>query len=174
VTVQTLAAPEIYPALERGAIDAVEWVGPYDDERMGLHQVAKYYYYPGWWEPGVTIGLLVNLDEYARLPEAYQQALHTVCHETFADRMAAYDAANPPALDRLVRDHGVIVNAYSDDIMEAAWQESNAYLAELSAQNADFGRMYQSYVAFRDAQWSYARGNDMTYQDWVIPRVVTG
>ena len=81
-----------------------------------------------------------------------------MCHETFCDRMAAYDAVNPAALERLVRDHGVVVSAYSEDIMEAAWRESNAYLAELSAENADFGRIYESYTAFRNSQWSYARG----------------
>lgn len=174
VTVQTLAAPEIYPALERGAIDAVEWVGPYDDERMELYQIAKNYYYPGWWEPGVTVGLLVNLQEYDALPNSYRAVLQTVCHETFCDRMAAYDAANPPALERLVRDHGVVVRTYSDDIMEAAWRESNAYLEELSAQNADFRRMYESYTTFRNSQWSYARRSDLTYLDWVVPRVVSG
>ncbi len=174
VTVQTLAAPEIYPALERGAIDAVEWVGPYDDERMELHEIAKNYYYPGWWEPGVTIGLLVNLEEFNALPTSYQEILRTVCHETFCDRMAAYDAVNPAALERLVRDHGVVVSPYADDIMEAAWRESNAYLAELSAQNADFRRMYESYTSFRNSQWSYARGNDLTYQEWVIPRIAIG
>ena len=120
----------------------------------------------------MTIGLLINLDAYNELPPSYQQVLHTVCGESFGDRLAAYDAANPPALDRLVRDQGVVVRAYSDDIMEAAWRESNAYLAELSAQNVDFGRMYESYTAFRDSQWAYARGNDLTYQDWVIPRVI--
>ncbi|MDH3205190.1 MAG: ABC transporter substrate-binding protein [Gemmatimonadota bacterium] len=174
VTVQTLAAPEIYPALERGAIDAVEWVGPYDDEVMGLHQVAKNYYYPGWWEPGVSIGVLVNLEEYNALPAAYQQILHAVCAETWLDRLAAYDALNPQAMDRLVREHGVTVRAYADDIMEAAWQESNAYLAEISSENADFARMYESYRAFRDTQWAYARGNDLTYQNWVINRVANG
>jgi TRAP-type mannitol/chloroaromatic compound transport system substrate-binding protein len=174
VTVQTLAAPEIYPALERGAIDAVEWVGPYDDERMELHEIAKNYYYPGWWEPGVTIGLLVNLDEFNALPPAYQEVLRSVCHETFCDRMAAYDAVNPAALERLVRDHGVVVSAYSEDIMEAAWRESTDYLQEVSSQNADFRRLYESYTAFRDSQWAYARGNDLTYQEWVIPRVSSG
>ena len=139
-----------------------------------LQQVAKHYYYPGWWEPGVNVGLLVNLEEYARLPPAYQQILHAVCAETFLDRLGAYDAANPPALERLVRDQGVVVHAYSGDIMEAALRESNEYLAELSSQNADFGRMYASYTAFRDAQWSYIRANDLTYVDWVVPRVARG
>ena len=170
VTVQTLAAPEIYPALERGAIDAVEWVGPYDDERMGLHEIAKHYYYPGWWEPGVTIGLLVSLDAFAELPPAYQSALRTVCHETFCDRLAAYDARNPSALDRLVRDHGVVVSAYSNDVMEAAWRESRAYLEELAGGNAEFATLLESYMAFRDTQWGYADGNELDYQRWVIDR----
>jgi len=172
VTVQTLAAPEIYPALERGAIDAVEWVGPYDDEKMELYRIAKNYYYPGWWEPGVTMGVLVNLDEFDELPLAYRELLRTVCHETFCDRMAAYDALNPAALDRLINQHGVVVRPYSDDIMEAAWRESNDYLEELSSQNAVFREMYESYVTFRNSQWSYARGNDLTYQEWVIPRIL--
>jgi TRAP-type mannitol/chloroaromatic compound transport system substrate-binding protein len=174
VTVQTLAAPEIYPALERGAIDAVEWVGPHDDERMGLHQVARYYYYPGWWEPGVTVGLLIGRRAYDELPAAYQQALWTACGETFCDRMAAYDAANPPALERLIRDHGVIVRAYSDDVMEAAWRESHAYLEQVAAGNAEFRRIYESYRTFRDTQWTYADGNELSYQQWVIARVARG
>ena len=168
VTVQTLAAPEIFPALERGAIDAVEWVGPHDDERMGLHEVASHYYYPGWWEPGVTVGLLVAQRAYAELPAAYQQALWTACGETFCDRMAAYDAANPPALRRLVEDHGVSVHRYADDIMQAAWRESHAYLDELAASNAQFGRLYESYRAFRDAQWGFADYGELGYQQWVI------
>ncbi len=171
VTVQTLAAPEIFPALERGAIDAVEWVGPHDDERMGLHQVARYYYYPGWWEPGVTLGLLIGRQVYDDLPPAYQQALWSACGDTFCERMAAYDAANPAALRRLVQDHGVSVRRYSDDIMAAAWRESHAYLDQLAAANADFGRIYQSYRAFRDAQWGFADYSELGYQQWVIGRV---
>ncbi len=171
VTVQTLAAPEIYPALERGAIDATEWVGPYDDEKLGLHQIAKYYYYPGWWEPGVKMGLLINLDSYNELPSAYQQALQSVCADTLCNRLGAYDAANPPALQRLVRDHGVMVRPYSDDIMEAAWRESNGYMEELSAADATFRRVYESYIAFRDTQWPYAGGNELAYQAWAFRQV---
>ena len=174
VTVQTLAAPEIFPALERGAIDAVEWVGPHDDERMGLHEVASYYYYPGWWEPGVTVGLLIGQQAYAELPAPYQEALWTACGETFCDRMAAYDAANPAALRRLVDDHGVSVRRYSDDIMEAAWRESHAYLDELAAGNAEFGRLYESYRAFRDEQWGFADYSELGYQQWVIARGARG
>ncbi|MCH7991308.1 MAG: twin-arginine translocation signal domain-containing protein [Gemmatimonadetes bacterium] len=171
VTVQNLQAAEIYPALERGAIDATEWVGPHDDEKLGFYQVAKYYYYPGWWEPGVTMGLLINLEEFNALPVSYQQVLKAVSGETFADRLAAYDNANPVALQRLVNDHGVIVREYSKDIMDAAWRESNAYLEEQSAEDASFRRVYESYRAFRDMQWSYAKGNELAYQLSAFSRV---
>lgn len=171
VTVQNLQAAEIYPALERGAIDATEWVGPHDDEKLGFYQIAKYYYYPGWWEPGVTMGLLINLEEFNALPVSYQQVLKAVSGETFADRLAAYDNANPVALQRLVNDHGVIVREYSKDIMDAAWRESNAYLEEQSAEDASFRRVYESYRAFRDMQWSYAKGNELAYQLSAFSRV---
>ena len=164
VTVQNLGAPEIYPALERGAIDATEWVGPHDDEKLGFYQVARNYYYPGWWEPGVTMGLLISLDAYNELPPAYQEILQAVCGETFIDRLSAYDHANPLALRRLVNDHGVVLHQYSDDIMDAAWRESNAYLEEQSSADATFRRVYESYRSFRDASWSYARGNELAYQ----------
>jgi len=171
VTVQNLAQAEIYPALERGAIDATEWVGPYDDEKLGFYQVAKNYYYPGWWEPGVTMGLLINLEAYNELPPAYQEILQAVCGETYADRLAAYDNANPLALQRLVNDHGVTVREYSQDIMDAAWRESNAYLEEQSAADETFRRVYESYSTFREAQWTYARGNEMSYQVSALGRV---
>lgn len=171
VTVQNLGAPEIYPALERGAIDATEWVGPYDDEKLGFYQVAKNYYYPGWWEPGVTMGLLISMDAFNELPTAYQEILKSVCGETFADRLAAYDNANPLALQRLVNDHGVVVREYSADIMDAAWRESNAYLEEQSAAEPSFRRVYDSYRTFRDNQWSYASGNELAYQVSAFNRV---
>lgn len=171
VTVQNLGAPEIYPALERGAIDATEWVGPYDDEKLGFYQVAQNYYYPGWWEPGVTMGLLISLEAFNELPPAYQEILKSVCGETFADRLAAYDHANPLALQRLVNDHGVVIHSYSQDIMDAAWRESNAYLEEQSAADESFRQVYESYRTFRDAQWSYASGNELAYQVSAFNRV---
>jgi len=170
-TVQNIQGAEIYPALERGAIDALEWVGPYDDEKLGFYQIAKNYYYPGWWEPGVTMGLLINLEAYNELPSAYQQILQAVCGETYADRLAAYDNANPLALQRLVSEHGVTVREYSRDIMDAAWRESNAYLEEQSAADETFRRVYDSYRTFREAQWSYANGNELSYQVSAFGRV---
>ena len=171
VTVQNLGAAEIYPALERGAIDATEWVGPYDDEKLGFYQVAKNYYYPGWWEPGVTMGLLISQEAFNELPVSYQEVLKSVAGETFADRLASYDNANPLALQRLVNDHGVTVREYPQDIMDAAWRESNAYLEEQSAADAGFREVWESYRTFRDAQWSYANGNELAYQVSAFGRV---
>jgi TRAP-type mannitol/chloroaromatic compound transport system substrate-binding protein len=170
-TVQNIAAAEIYPALERGAIDATEWVGPYDDEKLGFHQIAKHYYYPGWWEPGVSMSVLFDLDEFNALPTAYREILKAACGESFADRLGAYDAANGPALQRLINDHGVTLHEYSRDIMDAAWRESNAYLEEQAAADATFRRVYESFKSFRDTQWAYAGGNEMAYQMSAFGRI---
>lgn len=170
VTVQVLAGSEIYPALERGAIDATDWVGPYDDEKLGLHQIAKHYYYPGWWEPGVTMGLLVNQEAFDRLPVGYQHVLETACRETAADRLAIYDAEEPKALSRLVNEHGVQLHTYSDDILDAAWRESNAYLEEQAQADATFRRVFESWSAFRASAFPYAAGNELAYQRNAFPR----
>ena len=170
-TVQVLAGAEIYPALERGAIDATEWVGPYDDEKLGFHQVAQNYYYPGWWEPGVTMGLLISLAAYNELPAAYQQILQAACGETFSDRLAAYDVGNPPALRRLVQEHGVVLQEFPSDIMDAAWRESHAYLEEQASADATFRRVYESYQTFKEIAFPYSRGNELAYQNAVFPRI---
>ena len=94
-----------------------------------------------------------------------------MCGETFADRLAAYDNANPLALRRLVDEQGVVVREYARDIMDAAWRESNAYLEEESAADATFRAVYESYRAFRDAQWPYANGNELAYQVSAFGRV---
>lgn len=170
-TVQVLGASEIYPALERGAIDALEWVGPYDDEKLGFHQVAKNYYYPGWWEGGVTMGLLISQRHYDELPENYQQILKAVCAETFADRFARYEAENPLALRRLVQEHGVTLRPFPQDVMDAGWRESNAYLEEQAAASASFGRVWASYKTYRDMAFPYAAGNQLSYYNQTFTRV---
>src|SRR6185369_15272390 len=99
---QQIAAGDIYPALEKGTIDAAEWVGPYDDEKLGFNKVAKFYYYPGWWEGGPELDLFVNLKAWNDLPKDYQSILEAACYEANVDMLAKYDAVNPPALRRLV------------------------------------------------------------------------
>lgn len=164
VTVQVLSGAEIYPALERGAIDATEWVGPYDDEKLGLYRIASNYYYPGWWEPGMTMGLLINLEAFEALPVTYQEILRVACRDTAVDRLARYDVEEPLAMRRLVQDHGVVLREYPADVLDAAWRESNAYLEEQAAADSTFARVYESWRAFRAAAFPYAAGNELAYQ----------
>jgi len=171
VSVQVLAGGDIYPALERGAIDATEWVGPYDDEKLGFHQIAKNYYYPGWWEPGLATSLLVSRAAYDQLPPHYQEALRSACAETFSERLAAYDAQNPVALARLVREHGVTLRQFSPAIMEAAWTEANEYLEEQAAADATFRRVYDSWKTFRAQSFPYFAGNELAYANFAFPKI---
>jgi len=171
VTVQVLAGGDIYPALERGAIDATEWVGPYDDEKLGFHQIAKNYYYPGWWEPGLMGSLLVSQADLDELPEIYQEVLRSACAEVFSQSLAAYDHANPMALRRLVQDNGVILREYSQDILEGAWTEANAYLEEQAAANDSFRRVYENWRDFRAQSYPYCAGNELAFTNFAFPRI---
>ena len=174
VTVQVLGAPEIYPALERGAIDATEWVGPHDDEKLGFHQVAKHYYYPGWWEPGSTTSLMISREAWNELPTAYQEILKTACGDILSWTLAAYDEADPAALQRLIQDHGVTLHEFSSEIMEAAWRESNAYLEEQAADDPVFRTVFESFSAFRNQAFPYSAGNEGSYARFTFPKIEAG
>ncbi|RMH51934.1 MAG: ABC transporter substrate-binding protein [Bacteroidetes bacterium] len=145
VTPQQISSSEIYPALERGAIDATEWVGPYDDEKLGFNQIARFYYYPGWWEPGPQLTFYVNQREWDRLPAAYQEALTVAAAEAHVGMQAKYDAQNPPALQRLV-DAGTELRRFADDILTAAAEQTTAILEEQAA-DPTYNRIY---TAFKD------------------------
>lgn len=170
VSVQVLGASEIYPALERGAIDATEWVGPYDDEKLGLYRIAKNYYIPGWWEPGVTMTLQINLDAWNDLPKKYQVALAIACDASNIHTLARYDMENPLAMERLTSEHGVKLRTFSDEILEAAWQGNNAYLEEQATLNVDFQRIYDSWKAFRAQSFKYSR-NELEYARFAYPKL---
>ncbi len=140
---QQIAGGDIYPALEKGTIDAAEWVGPYDDEKLGFYKVAPYYYYPGWWEGGPALSTLVNLAKWNELPKAYQAALKTACQAADLDMLAHYDNANPPALKRLVA-NGAKLRPFSRDIMSAAFDAAHKIYADLSTTNAAFKEIWDS------------------------------
>jgi TRAP-type mannitol/chloroaromatic compound transport system substrate-binding protein len=146
---QQLAGGDIYPALEKGTIDAAEWVGPYDDEKLGLYKVAKNYYYPGWWEGGPELDLFVNTKAWEALPKDYQAVLEAACHEANVDMVAKYDAVNPAALRRLVA-AGVQLRPFPREIMQASWKAANELYAETSASNPRFKKVYDQWVKFRD------------------------
>jgi TRAP-type mannitol/chloroaromatic compound transport system substrate-binding protein len=165
VTVQVLAGGEIYSALERGAIDATEWSGPYDDEKLGFYQVAKNYYYPGWWEPGPGLSLYVNRDAWEKLPSDYKAALEVAAAESNVGMMANYDAANPPALSRLV-DRGVKLRKFSDDIMTEARRLSLELMDEEAAANQQYNRIYQSYRKWQASSNAWFHTAEQAYADF--------
>ena len=163
VTVQNLAAGEIYPALERGAIDATEWVGPYDDEKLGFQNAARFYYYPGWWEPGPSTTFQVNQDAWDSLPSTYQEAFRVVVRSAAHGVETRYDARNPAALRRLV-EGGVQLRPFSPEIMEVSRVASQEILEERAAADATYRRVYDHWSAFRTevfdwfsrAEWAYS------------------
>jgi TRAP-type mannitol/chloroaromatic compound transport system substrate-binding protein len=164
---QQLAAPDIYPALEKGTIDAAEWVGPYDDEKLGLNKVAKFYYYPGFWEGGPMLNVLVNDKKWAELPKSYQAALQAACGEAATWMPAKYDAQNPAALRRLVAS-GAQLRPFPRAVMEAAEKASYEVYDEMSAKSAHFKRIYPEWKKFRDEQFLWFRVAEHTYDSYAF------
>ena len=151
VVPQQIAAGDIYPALEKGTIDAAEWVGPYDDEKLGLYKVAKYYYYPGWWEGGPATDLLINTKAWASLPKEYQAILQAACADTYIWMVAKYDALNPGGLKRLLA-NGVKLLPFPPAVMEACYKASEETYEEVAAKNPKFKKIYEPWKKFREEQ----------------------
>lgn len=163
---QSIPGSDIYPALEKGTIDAAEWVGPYDDEKLGFYRVAPHYYFPGWWEGCSCISFIVNLDQWNRLPKSYQTAFEMAAAEANVRMIAAYDAKNPPALARLVQ-QGVKLHPYPKDLMNAALKAANDLYEEESAANPVFRRFYQSWKTFRYAQYQWYRVAEAPFSNFM-------
>jgi TRAP-type mannitol/chloroaromatic compound transport system substrate-binding protein len=167
VNVQVLAAGEIFQALQTGAVDAAEWVGPYDDEKLGLNTVADYYYRPGWWEPGSSLEVNVNLDEWNKLPELYQVAIQTAAAQANLVMLSRYEAANDAALNRLV-EGGTQLREYSPEIMAAAYQAWLGLVDEFSAADADFKAIYEQWNAFRSNIYAWNKTNEFSFVNFVF------
>jgi len=166
VVPQQIAPGDIYPALERGTIDAVEFVGPYDDEKLGFHQVAKYYYAPGFWEGGAMLHAVVNLASWNALPAHYQAIVRHAAEAANNWMLAKYDAVNPGALKRLVA-AGAELRYFPQDVMEAALEAANAYYDEQAAENANFARAYESYRAFRSDSLLWWPVNELAFDNFM-------
>ncbi len=154
VNPQALAGGDIYPALERGVVDAAEWVGPYDDEKMGFARIAPHYYAPGWWEPGPALSFYVNRQAWEGLSQAYRDLLEVAAAEASLAMQAEYDARNPEALRRLV-EGGARLHLFPADVMEAARRETTDVLEALATAHASFRDIYTPWKAFRteSAAW---------------------
>jgi len=166
VVPQQIAGGDIYPALEKGTIDAAEWVGPYDDEKLGFFKVAKYYYYPGWWEGGPELDLFVNIKQWEALPAEYKAILEAACHEANIDMLAKYDALNPAALKRLVG-NGVQLRPFNKDVLAACYKAANEVYAEESAKNPKFKKVYDAWKAFRDDQILWFRVAEQNFDGFM-------
>jgi TRAP-type mannitol/chloroaromatic compound transport system substrate-binding protein len=164
---QQIAGGDIYPALEKGAIDAAEWVGPYDDEKLGFSKVAKYYYYPGWWEGGFVNHLMINLEKWNELPKRYQSIVAGAAAYANTEAQAKYDARNPAAMRRLIAG-GTEFKAFSQPIMEASLKASNEVNAETAARNADFKKVLESMQAFRNEGYFWWQVAEYSYDTFMI------
>jgi TRAP-type mannitol/chloroaromatic compound transport system substrate-binding protein len=164
---QQIAGGDIYPALERGAIDGAEWVGPYDDEKLGFYKVAPFYYYPGFWEAGTQLSLLIGKQHWDALPAAYKLAVETVCGDVNGDMMARYDTQNPQALRRLVA-AGTHLKPYPREVLAAAWKATHELYDEFSSKNAKFKKIYDNWKAFRDEQYLWFRVAELTYENFAF------
>jgi TRAP-type mannitol/chloroaromatic compound transport system substrate-binding protein len=166
VVPQQTAAGDIYPSLEKGTIDAVEWVGPADDEKLGLYKVAKYYYYPAWWEGASMLHNLFNLNKWNELPKSYQAALRTASAMQNDWLSSRYDSLNPAALKRLVA-AGAVLRPFPQPILEACYKAANEVYAEESAKNPEFKKVYDAVAAYRADQylwWQVAEYSFDTFQ----------
>ncbi len=168
-TVQLFAGGEIYPALERGAIDATEWVGPYDDEKLGFHKVARYYYYPGWWEPGPSLSYHVNLAAWDKLPAAYREIFAAAAAESATVMQARYDHLNPPALGRLL-EAGVEMRPFSDDLLIAARAAAFDMLEEQASADATYRTLYDSWKQARSAAYRWFSTAELAYARFAFPK----
>jgi TRAP-type mannitol/chloroaromatic compound transport system substrate-binding protein len=173
VVPQQIAGGEIYSALEKGTIDATEWVGPYDDEKLGFHKVAKYYYYPGWWEGSALLHFMINLDKWNGLPKAYQATITAAAAYANVSMQARYDAVNPTAIRKVVGD-GALLRAFSQEILEACFKAANEAYAENSAKNADFKKIYENMKAFRNEEFLWWQLPEATFDNFMMAQQRAG
>jgi TRAP-type mannitol/chloroaromatic compound transport system substrate-binding protein len=163
---QLIPGGDIYPALEKGTIDAAEWVGPYDDEKLGFNKIAKYYYYPGWWEGGPQLSAFFNLAEWAKLPKEYQNIVEAACWEANTWMLAKYDAQNPAALKRLIGG-GTQLRKFSKEIMVASYKAALEVYKETEEKSPAFKKIYASMTQFREEQLLWFRVAEQGYDDFM-------
>jgi TRAP-type mannitol/chloroaromatic compound transport system substrate-binding protein len=164
---QQIAGGDIYPALEKGTIDATEWVGPYDDEKLGFHRVAKYYYYPGWWEGQAMLHLFFNRAKWEELPKAYQAIVRAAAQMADTAMLARYDAQNPAALERLAR-QGAVLRPFSAEVLDACFVAADAVYDEIALKNADFRTVYEAMKAVRGSGYLWFQLAEQTNDTYMM------
>lgn len=170
VVTQTLPGGEIFQALDTGAIDAAEWVGPYDDLKLKLNEAADFYYYPGWWEPGSSLEVQINLDKWNSLPVEYQEIIKVAAFEANMTMLSKYEARNRQALDEILSG-GTKLVGYSEEILGAAEAEAFKYYDELAAQDAEFKSVYDPWKEFRTGVYSWNKTNETSFANFVYSKL---
>ena len=163
---QQLAGGDIYPALERGTIDAAEWVGPYDDEKLGFNQIAPYYYYPAFWEGGLTIHFFINTQQYNSLPAEYKAALDAACKAANINMQALYDVKNATAIRSLVG-KSVQLRPLPRDIMDAAYKATFQLYDEYSEKYPAWKKIYPQWKQFRESTYDWFRVAEYNYDSYM-------
>jgi TRAP-type mannitol/chloroaromatic compound transport system substrate-binding protein len=159
---QNIPGGDIYPALEKGTIDAAEWVGPYDDQKLGFVKVAPYYYYPGFWEGSAQLDFFINTKAWDALSADNKAIVEAAAALAMLDIQAKYDARNPVALKQLVAG-GAKLRPFPQDMMNQAFKASNEIYAETSAKNANFKKVYDDMVKFRADENLWFRFTEATF-----------
>ena len=167
VVPQQIAGGDIYAALEKGTIDATEFVGPYDDSKLGFQKVAPYYYYPGFWEGGPTVSFFFNKAQWDQLPDTYKSLVRTCAQATDQNMQAKYDSKNPPALKELVA-AGAQLRPFSEEILTASFDAANEVYAELSAENEWIKTQYEAMLEFRNDWYLYAQTAEYTFDTFMM------
>jgi TRAP-type mannitol/chloroaromatic compound transport system substrate-binding protein len=167
VVPQQIAGGEIYPALEKGTIDAAEWVGPYDDQKLGFHKVAPFYYYPGWWEGGSMLHIIIGKDKWEALPKSYQAILAAAGAYANDEMMAKYDILNPKAMRQLVGE-GAKLRPYPPEVMEACFKGAMDTYSELSGSNSNFKKVYESMSAVRSQGYLWWQVAEGTFDNFMM------
>lgn len=166
VVPQQIAGGDIYPSLEKGTLDAVEFVGPVDDEALGFQKVAKYYYYPGWWEGSAQLSLYVNDSAYEELPKQYKSILETASRAAGTRLLGNYDANNPGALRRLIAS-GAELKAFPRDVMDASFEASKVVYQEFCERDPMFKKIHDDYMEFRDNIVPWFRVAEGSYDNYL-------
>jgi TRAP-type mannitol/chloroaromatic compound transport system substrate-binding protein len=165
VVPQNIPAGEIYQALEKGTIDAAEWIGPYDDLRLGLHKVAQNYYFPAWWEGSTQFSVYINTKQWEGLPKEYQSIVTQAAAAAHVGCQASYDARNPAALKQLIAE-GAQLKRFPKAFMDAAFKAAREVYAELNDKNPNWKKVFPDYTQFlaEQVQWeAVAEGNYASY-----------
>lgn len=167
VVPQGLPGGDIYPALEKGTIDGAEFVGPYDDQKLGFNKVAQYLYYPAWWEGGSALHNMINIDSWNELPDSYKQIVQNASALANTVMMARYDTLNPTALKQLAAS-GTQLRPYSQEILEVAFDAATETYAEISAENADFKEIHDSVMAYRKDGYLWFQLGEYNYDTFLM------